>query len=272
VTETASATSTAPIPPIRREVRVGAPIDGAFALFTAHIASWWPLAELSVHGDTSTVAFEGDLLVERNGAGTAVWAEVVAWDPPRELRLAWHPGADVSRATDLTVRFSADGDGTVVTVIQSGWEKMTDPAAAAEEYGHGWPEVLACFQAQVSAVTSGPDEEAAGSEEADAHDEPEAEWFALMHSPGPALGAGDSVFDHPMFAEHIAFLRRLLDRGVLVAAGPLMDDVGAGMTVVRVEPGRDNVDVVSLATTDDLCVAGGYLSVTVRPWSVQFST
>ena len=43
------------------------------------------------------------------------------------------------------------------------------------------------------------------------------------------------------------------------------------MTVVRVREEHGDVDVTSLATTDDLCVADGYLTVEVRPWHVRFT-
>jgi hypothetical protein len=61
------------------------------------------------------------------------------------------------------------------------------------------------------------------------------QWFALLHTPGPALPAGQSVFDHPGFAEHFAFLQRLAADGLLVAAGPLTDSDGDGLTVIRAE-------------------------------------
>lgn len=95
-------------------------------------------------------------------------------------------------------------------------------------------------------------------------------WFALMHRPGPALAEGESIFANPAFREHVAFLNRLGERGLLVAAGPLPDEPGAGMAVVHVLPEHGEVDVAALATTDDLCVAAGYLTVEVRPWDVRF--
>jgi uncharacterized protein YciI len=96
-------------------------------------------------------------------------------------------------------------------------------------------------------------------------------WYALMHRPGPALPDGTSIFATPEFGEHVAFLNRMKQRGLLVAAGPLTDEDGAGMTVLRVTSDHGDVDVEELATTDDLCVAGGFLSVTVRPWQVRFT-
>jgi uncharacterized protein YciI len=98
----------------------------------------------------------------------------------------------------------------------------------------------------------------------------EATWFVLRHRPGPALPDGESVFAQAAFAEHVAFLQRLKGRGVLVAAGPLPEEPGSGMTVVRV-PAGDDVDVHDLATRDDLSVVQGLLTVEVTRWAVAFS-
>ena len=97
----------------------------------------------------------------------------------------------------------------------------------------------------------------------------DARWYALQHSPGPAVADGGSVFAHPLFAEHAAFLDRMQESGRLVAAGPLGAD-GQGMTVLRLGPG-DDADVEQLATVDDRSVAGGCLQVRVLPWHVRVS-
>jgi hypothetical protein len=97
----------------------------------------------------------------------------------------------VPERADVSVTFAPHEDGTKVTLVHDGWERVEDPAAAAEEYGHGWPAVLRTFA-----------DWAIG-------DLPEASWFVMQHSPGPALKDGGSVFAHPGFAEHVAFLKRL---------------------------------------------------------------
>jgi hypothetical protein len=43
------------------------------------------------------------------------------------------------------------------------------------------------------------------------------------------------------------------------------------MTVVRVRPEHGEVDVDALASHDDRCVAEGFLTVSVRPWSVMWA-
>ena len=90
-------------------------------------------------------------------------------------------------------------------------------------------------------------------------------WYVLSHSPGPAVAAADSVFEHPGIQEHYAFLQRRLAAGELVAAGPLQDGRGEGMTVLDVAS-LDEAE--RLATQDDQAVVTGVLSVRVRPWAV----
>lgn len=261
MTETQQPVSTASgsplVAPVRRSVRVAAPVETAFALFTAHIGAWWPLGSgHSVYGKDAIVAFEGDVLVERFQEQASVWAEVVRWDPPLGFLLSWHPGSDPEHATDLEVAFAADGDGTVVTLVHTGWERTRAPAEMARNYDTGWAYVLGWYDAMVGRN--------------DRRDAELGEWFALCHSPGPALDEGESIFAHAAFGEHVAFLQRLEERGLLVAAGPLSDADGEGMTIVRILPGHSDVNIYELATSDDRCVAEGYLQVEVKPWAVRF--
>ena len=94
------------------------------------------------------------------------------------------------------------------------------------------------------------------------------QWYVLEHTADPAVAG--SVFEHPDFPKHVAFLRRLQDEGVLVAAGPLADTAGDGMTVVRVPDDAAAAEVARAAQEDDGAVVAGLLSVRVRPWRVMF--
>ncbi len=58
------------------------------------------------------------------------------------------------------------------------------------------------------------------------------------------------------------------DAGYLVAAGPLPDEQGAGVTVLRLPGAGQTEKARTLATEDDQSVASGLLAVTVRPWQV----
>lgn len=237
------------LPPIRREIIVDADPDQAFRVFTDGIGRWWPVAEHSVFGAGSSVAFEDGVIVETSAAGQrAEWGSVTRWEPGRALAFTWYPGHGPERATAVEVTFAAHGARTLVTLQHSGWEVYADPAAARDEYEHGWPTVAAGFAALVG-------------------EEAEWTWVALVHSPAP--GVTGSVFADARFAEHVAFLQRMSAAGWLVAAGPLADSDGGGMTVVRL-PGSDRLDEVrALATEDDRSVADGLFTVAVRPWQVM---
>ena len=104
----------ATIAPVRRAVAVAAGPERAFEVFTAEIGRWWPMATHSVFGEQASVAFEDGRLVERIGDAVSEWGEVLEWDPPRLLRLTWRPGNPAEEATEVTVRFHPDGDGTRV--------------------------------------------------------------------------------------------------------------------------------------------------------------
>jgi uncharacterized protein YciI len=244
------------VPPIRREIVVDADQDTAFEVFTARIGRWWPVAELSVHGAGSTVEFAGGQIVERAAGGdTAIWGSVTTWDPPDALAFTWHPGRGPDRASQVRVTFTELGEQTRVRLEHSGWEVFDDPAAARAEYDEGWPVVLDCYRDDAATLVAVTD--------------PAAEtWVALLHQPGPTAPTEGTIFDDPRFMWHVEFLGRMREAGYLVAAGPLPDEPGAGLTVLRL-PGAGQADKArTLATTDDRSVADGLLAVTVRPWQV----
>jgi uncharacterized protein YndB with AHSA1/START domain/uncharacterized protein YciI len=238
-----------PVPPVRREVLVQASTDKAFEIFTARIGDWWPVVAHSVHGEGGTVAFEDGRLVERAAGGeVCLWGTVTRWEPPALVAFSWHPGEPDGPQTHVTVSFTASGEQTLVRLEHSGWEVLADPAATRAVYDEGWPEVLAAYQQRAGE----PDE---------------VSWVALMHRPGPAAPGG-SLFEDPRFGEHVAFLTRMLKRGYLVAAGPLADADGEGMTVLRLPGPGALAEATRLATEDDQSVVCGFLAVTVRPWQV----
>jgi uncharacterized protein YndB with AHSA1/START domain/uncharacterized protein YciI len=253
------------LPPIRRQIVVPADPGTAFKVWTDEIAVWWPLDRFSVYGSDATVSFVDGRLVERGPDGAeSTWGEVLDWEPPDRLRITWHPGRDATRATEVEVRFEAvedygnGGPATLVTLVHRGWERLADPQAARDEYTNGWPAVVGRYGRH--AASGGPGGEV---------------WLALMHSFGPNAPDG-SIFQHPDFPEHVRFLNRLRDDGVLVAAGPLADASGAvtgasGMAVVRAPDAARAAEYARQAAEEDQSVVRGLLTVEARTWRVMFT-
>jgi uncharacterized protein YciI len=94
-------------------------------------------------------------------------------------------------------------------------------------------------------------------------------FVVLLHRPGPAAPTSGSLFEDPRFGQHVAFLNRMREAGYLVRAGPLGDAAGEGMTILRLPGAGRFAEAARLATEDDASVAGGFFTVTVRPWQVM---
>ena len=153
---------------------------------------------------------------------------------------------------------TAESDhATLVTLEHTGWERTADPDGARREYESSWPGVIRSFGQETLRVRA-----------------VDRTWLVLRHTAGAAAPERGPIFAHPDFPEHAAFLRRLDDAGVLVAAGPLAigDQPGAhGMTVIRV-PSDQVQEYVRRATTDDQSVVRGLLAVESIIWNVLMSS
>jgi hypothetical protein len=136
--------------PIRREVRVPAPQATAFDWFTLRVAEWWPRVGLAIGG---SLTFIDGQLEEHTDDDVYVWAEVITWDRPRGLQMAWRePRHSADQRTHVELRFVPDQARTIVRLIHSGWERVPDPAESVKRAGgdRGWREVLGAYEAAVS--------------------------------------------------------------------------------------------------------------------------
>jgi uncharacterized protein YndB with AHSA1/START domain len=141
----------AKVAPIRKSVTVNRPRDDAFRLFTAEIATWWPLSTHSLGEESAeTVVFEpreGGRVYERKTDGSiSYWAEVTTWEPPARFVLEWRPNPDAPAATELEVTFNPEGGGTRVDLEHRGWERLGEAAELKRtEYETGWDGVLGVY-------------------------------------------------------------------------------------------------------------------------------
>ena len=143
--------------PVVVSVTVPADPDVAFEVFTERLGSWWPLGLHSLGGAERIVAVEvgravGEWVIEVWDDGTRRrWAEVLAWDEPAALALAWNPGGwdEGAAPTRVDVTFTATRDGsTEVRLVHTGWEAWGDQASESRAgYAEGWPLVLSGYVA-----------------------------------------------------------------------------------------------------------------------------
>ena len=132
--------------PLRRSFTVGCAPEHAFSLWAERTSIWWPPGH-SVSGAPELVAFDpfaGGRIYEVAPGGEAHdWGEVLEWEPPRLLRYTWHLRADLADATEVEIRFEPAGDGTLVTIEHSGWERLGARAAERRERNErGWAGLL----------------------------------------------------------------------------------------------------------------------------------
>jgi uncharacterized protein YndB with AHSA1/START domain len=136
---------------VRKTVVVACPPERAFEVFTREIGTWWPLHTDSIGRDKIIeVIFEeevGGRVFERHSdGGEGEWGRVLAWEPPARFAMSWYPGEDDTRATELEVRFAADGEGTRVELEHRGWEILAaESKEYRDNYDSGWDTVLGFF-------------------------------------------------------------------------------------------------------------------------------
>jgi uncharacterized protein YndB with AHSA1/START domain len=138
----------AAIQPIHKTLVVDCAPERAFEVFTRELGTWWPLQTHSVGKDEIVaVVFEEwaeGRVYERHANGTEEdWGRVLDWNPPVSFTMSWSPGSDPAQATELTVRFAAEGDGTRVDLEHRGWEILAGRGREMRgNYDGGWDGVL----------------------------------------------------------------------------------------------------------------------------------
>jgi uncharacterized protein YndB with AHSA1/START domain len=151
----------ATVAPVQRSVTVAAPPERAFEVFTAGFASWWPSSHSVIEGGYEGAYIEpheGGRWYERSKTGVEeVWGRVLVYEPPHRILLSWlidgqfEIDPDPARATEVEVRFTPQGDGTLVELEHRGFERRSDGAAIADAVGAdgGWGSLLELYAGAV---------------------------------------------------------------------------------------------------------------------------
>jgi uncharacterized protein YndB with AHSA1/START domain len=144
--------ATRDLSPVVTTVEVNRSIEVAFKTFTEGLDSWWPRETHSIGEDKiERIVFDdraGGRIYERwNDGHEEPWADILVWEPPRRIVVAWHPNPEATASTEVEVTFTDTDGTTTVRLEHRDWHLLGDRGAQArEEYATGWPRVLDLFR------------------------------------------------------------------------------------------------------------------------------
>ena len=130
---------------VRRTITIAAPLEKVWAAVTEveHIARWFPQAAVL---DGVGVGAGG--LFSFEGYGD-VPVQIEEIDPPRMIAYRWGSASsldpvrvDVDSSTVFRFTLEPVPTGTQLTVVESGFDALSDPAASMESNRTGWDSEL----------------------------------------------------------------------------------------------------------------------------------
>lgn len=143
---------------IRKSMVVKATPEKAFTVFTDGFDRWWPRTHYIGDSPLKAAIIEprvgGRWYSVHEDGHEGLWGEVLAWEPPARLLLAWRLdhgfGYDPNLLTEVEVRFIPEGDdGTRVEFEHRHLERFGDTAAALatiQSMDGGWGMILGRFE------------------------------------------------------------------------------------------------------------------------------
>ena len=144
------------IAPVRKTIRVNAPIAHAFDVFTSGLTRWWPHNHGVGKKPIKKVLMEPKLggrwlEIAEDGTETRV-ATITLWEPPHRMVMLWQVNAqwkpDASMKSEVDVKFSPHGPETTdVVLVHHKFETMGAEAGASmrKDVDGGWPGLLERF-------------------------------------------------------------------------------------------------------------------------------
>jgi len=144
--------------PIRKTLIVRATPERAFEVFTARFDRWWPRTHYIGTSPLVRATIEpgvgGRWYSTHENGSEGAWGEVLVWEPPHRLILAWRISHEWGYVPDLLteveVKFIALDDGrTRVEFEHRHLDRMGDTPKVAEtitSMDRGWGMILGKFQ------------------------------------------------------------------------------------------------------------------------------
>jgi uncharacterized protein YndB with AHSA1/START domain len=148
--------------PVRKTVTVKASAKHAFKVFTAGFDTWWPRSHHIGKVPMKRAVMEGRAggrcYSEQTDGSECDWGEIVEWEPPKRLVMAWKINAqwqyepDLAKASEVEVRFTPLEDGSTRVDLEhrnfervgAGWESMREMVNAEG----GWGGLLQAYAAE----------------------------------------------------------------------------------------------------------------------------
>jgi uncharacterized protein YndB with AHSA1/START domain len=153
------------VPPLTGTLSVALPIENAFRFFTESFNTWWPPQFHIGQADIAEAILEGRVggrWYERGVDGTECdWGHVRVWEPPHRLVVTWQINGywqydpDPDHASEVEVRFSADGpDQTVVDLVHGHLDRLVAGQQLRDGItgGGGWDLLLETFAEAATAA------------------------------------------------------------------------------------------------------------------------
>ena len=118
--------TTIAVTPVVKTVRVKAGPEKAFRFFTENLFSWWPsnfsIGKSPMRDARIEPKVGGRWFEIGEDGSTCQWGDVLAWNPPESVVLAWRIGADwqyhPELLTEVAVSFRAAGDGETEVTLE----------------------------------------------------------------------------------------------------------------------------------------------------------
>lgn len=152
-----SQTATITPAPIRKTLEIRATRERAFQVFTAGIDRWWPKSHTIGKAPLKEVIIEPRVGGRWYGldveGGEDDWGDVLAWEPPGRLLLAWRISArwvcDPAVHTEVEVIFTDLGDGRCrIDFEHRDLQNLGEGALeAVRSMDSGWGSILQAYTA-----------------------------------------------------------------------------------------------------------------------------
>jgi hypothetical protein len=142
--------------PLKMSFDVACSAAHAFDVWTAGIGTWWPPDHTVTGRSDLVVVLQGSVggrIYERTPEGVEhEWGEVTVWKPPSQVAYLWHLRRDRAEATEVEIRFVAQGStATRIEIEHRGWERLGAAGDGWRDRNRaGWQSLLPHYLAAIA--------------------------------------------------------------------------------------------------------------------------